>query len=266
LQYIGFLLAGLIGITLGLVGGGGSILTTPVLVYVLGIEPLMATTYSLFVVGATATLGGLQNLRQKQVSIPSAFWFMLPSLGTVYLTRRYLLPFLPNTWHILGLNLPKSAGIMLLFAGMMLIASWSMLATGNPESNEYQSPNSSMLMIFVGTIVGILTGIMGAGGGFLIIPALVLYARMPMRKAVGTSLVIIALNTSIGFMSSYITEHLHIDWQFLFVFTGLAICGLFLGNYIGFFLSGKTLKKTFGYVILTIGCYVLIAEIWKLLH
>ncbi len=265
MYYIGFLLAGLIGITLGLVGGGGSILTTPVLVYILGIEPLLATTYSLFVVGCTATLGGIQSLKQKRVSIPSAFWFMLPSFGTVYLTRRYMLPYLPNTWYVFGLSLSKATGIMLLFSAMMLIASWSMLGTGTSESHETPSSNANMLMVFAGTIVGILTGIMGAGGGFLIIPALVVYARMEMRKAVGTSLVIIALNTSIGFASSFITQHPHIDWNFLLTFTSLAICGLFLGNYIGHYLSGKTLKKTFGYVILTIGLYILIAEVINLI-
>lgn len=267
MYYIGLFLAGLIGITLGLVGGGGSILTTPVLVYVVGIEPLLATTYSLFVVGSTATLGGLENLRQKRVSIPSAFWFMLPSFGTVYLTRRYMLPYLPNTWHIFGLALPKATGIMLLFAVMMLVASWSMLTGGSPsENNEYQpNTNANMLMVFVGTIVGILTGIMGAGGGFLIIPALVLYARMEMRKAVGTSLVIIALNTTIGFASSVVTQHPHIDWQFLLIFTGIAVVGLFVGNYIGQFLSGKTLKKTFGYLILTIGMYILVEEVITLM-
>ena len=194
-QILGYLGALLIGIVLGLIGGGGSILTVPILVYLLQINPVTATAYSLFVVGSSALVGTLRNIPKKTVDFRTAFVFALPAFISVYLTRRFLVPAIPEEiFNIGNFTLTKNLGIMVFFALIMLFASFSMIRNkkeGNDASEKvsYNYP----LIIIEGIVVGTLTGIVGAGGGFLIIPALVLFAKLPMKKAVATSLLIIAI-------------------------------------------------------------------------
>jgi len=262
LEILGYFGALLIGVVLGLIGGGGSILTVPVLVYLMAINPVTATAYSLFVVGTSALVGALRNLPKKLIDFRTAIVFAIPAFIAVYLTRMYLVPAIPEEiFSIGGLMITKNIGIMLFFAIIMVIASISMITqkrtvdTGEEQKVQYNYP----LIILEGIVVGLLTGIVGAGGGFLIIPALVLLAKLPMKKAVATSLLIIAFKSLIGFIGD--VQNLEIDWPFLLIFTAISIGGIWLGVYLNKFIDGKKLKKGFGWFVLVMGIYIILSEL-----
>lgn len=259
---LGYFGALLIGVVLGLIGGGGSILTVPVLVYLLSVNPVTATAYSLFVVGTSSLIGSIKNFQKKRVDIRTAVVFSIPAFIGVYITRKYMLPALPENLFSVGtLTITKDIGIMLFFALIMVVASVSMIKEQKenlitPEKVKFNYP----LIILEGAIVGVLTGIVGAGGGFLIIPALVILAKLPMKRAVATSLVIIAVKSLIGFIGD--VENLDIDWIFLLIFTSISVFGIFLGIYLNRFVNGRKLKKSFGWFVLLMGIYIFLKEIF----
>jgi len=261
IEILGYFCALLIGSTLGLIGGGGSILTMPVLVYILGIEPILATAYSLFVVGLSALVGTLRNLRTGNLDLMTGIVFAIPSFISVYYTRRFIIPAIPDEIFTIGtFILSKEMGIMLFFAFIMLLASISIIrGRKNSEGNQNKSFNFPAI-ILEGLFVGALTGLVGAGGGFLIIPALVLLAGLPMKKAVGTSLMIIAIKSLIGFTGDLSTS-LAIDWAFLSTFSLLAIIGMVIGLYLNKFMEGEKLKKSFGYFVFLMAIFVLLKEL-----
>ncbi|MGB5273600.1 MAG: sulfite exporter TauE/SafE family protein, partial [Flavobacteriaceae bacterium] len=212
LEILGYVGALLIGVVLGLIGGGGSILTVPVFVYLLFINPVVATAYSLFVVGVASLVGALQNIRKGLVDFKTAIVFAIPAFIAVYATRKYMVPAIPDElFTVGGFLVTKDIGIMVFFALIMLLASYSMIkgkCKNCDDENavvEYNFP----LIVLEGFVVGVITGIVGAGGGFLIIPALVMLAKLPMKKAVATSLLIIAIKSLIGFIGD--VENLDID-------------------------------------------------------
>ena len=260
---LGYFGALIIGVVLGLIGGGGSILTVPILVYLLFINPVTATAYSLFVVGISSLVGAIKNIKKGLVDFKTAIVFAIPAFIAVYVTRRFLVPAIPEELFTIGNFLvTKNIAIMLFFAIIMLVASFSMIKNNRKNSDEnaviqYNYP----LIIVEGFVVGILTGIVGAGGGFLIIPALVLLAKLPMKKAVATSLLIIAIKSLIGFIGD--VENLEIDWVFLLSFTAISVVGIFLGMYLSNFIEGKKLKKGFGWFVLIMGIYIIIKELTK---
>jgi uncharacterized membrane protein YfcA len=259
-EYIGYLLAIVIGISLGLIGGGGSILTLPVLVYLLGINPVLSTAYSLFIVGATSLAGAFTYLKKGLVSYKTAVLFSIPSFIAVFLTRKYLMPLIPEyLFSVAGIDVSKNLAIMVLFAVVMLMASYSMITDKAPEAaSEGQTNYNFLLIVLEGFVVGTLTGIVGAGGGFLIIPALVILVRLPMKMAVGTSLVIIAAKSLIGFLGDLGNQA--IDWHFLLTLTGLSIAGIFIGSQMTRFIPGEKLKSSFGWFVLVMGVYILVKE------
>lgn len=260
---LGYLGAVLIGLVLGLIGGGGSILTLPVLVYLFGIEPVIATAYSLFIVGVAAVAGTLKNMSQKLVDFKTALIFALPAFIAVYLTRRYLVPALPDPLLNIGdWSLSKDVGIMVFFAIIMVLASISMIRDRReePETDQDLEPQYNYpLIVLEGFVVGVLTGIVGAGGGFLIIPALVLLAKLPMKKAVATSLLIIAIKSLIGFVGDL--QVLDIDWAFLLIFAALSVGGIFVGVWLNQIVPGKKLKKGFGWFVLVMGVFIVMREL-----
>lgn len=261
IEILGYVGALVIGLTLGLIGGGGSILTVPILVYALALNPVIATAYSLFVVGTTSLVGAVKNMRKGMVDFKTAIIFAIPAFIAVYLTRAFLIPAIPvELFEVNGFTVTKNLGIMLFFAIIMLLASISMIRNKRPEGDEnsvisYNYP----LIIIEGFIVGTITGIVGAGGGFLIIPALVLLAKLPMKKAVATSLFIIAIKSLIGFIGD--VQNLDIDWTFLSIFTAISVVGIFLGIWLNKFIDGKKLKKAFGWFVLVMGIYIIYKEI-----
>ncbi|WP_370001130.1 sulfite exporter TauE/SafE family protein [Winogradskyella sp.] len=263
-EILGYVGALIVGLVLGLIGGGGSILTVPILVYLIGLNPIVATAYSLFVVGVTSIIGAFQNFKKGLVDVKTAVIFALPAFIAVYLTRRYLVQMIPEEVFSVGdFVVTNSVFIMVLFALIMLLASFSMIRDKRKEithtDKETQSYNYPLIAI-EGLVVGILTGLVGAGGGFLIIPALVLLAKLPMKKAVGTSLLIIAVKSLIGFLGDI--PNMDIDWYFLLIFTTLSIIGIVLGVYLSKFISGKKLKKGFGYFTLIMAVYIIYKEIF----
>lgn len=257
----GYLGALLIGMVLGLIGGGGSILTVPIFVYILGIEPVLATAYSLFVVGSSAMVGAIRNLKKGMVELKTAIVFSIPAFIAVYVARKYLLPAIPDTLlDTSNFVLSKSMGIMLLFAIIMLLASISMIRGRKEGPIEESTPSFNYPMIILeGLGVGLLTGIVGAGGGFLIIPALVLLAKLPMKKAVATSLLIIGVKSLIGFIGD--VQNLNIEWGFLMTFTSLSIVGIFLGIWLNKFIEGAKLKKAFGWFVLIMALIIVMQEL-----
>lgn len=257
---LGYLAALLIGLVLGLIGGGGSILTVPILVYLINIDPVTATAYSLFVVGATALVGTFRNFPKKLVDFKTGLVFAAPALLAVYFTRLYFVPAIPQSLFTVGsFEVTKDNGIMVLFAIIMLLAAYSMIKNKRgEEAVEQEQSFNYPLIVLEGVVVGFLTGLVGAGGGFLIIPALVLLAKLPMKKAVATSLMIIAVKSLIGFVGD--VQNMKIDWAFLLLFTALSIVGIFLGIYLNNWIDGKKLKKAFGWFVLLMGVYIIYME------
>jgi uncharacterized membrane protein YfcA len=259
---IGFAAAILIGTSLGLIGGGGSILTVPVLVYILGVNPVLATAYSLFVVGSTSLVGAATYMRKGLVNYKTALVFAVPSFIAVFLTRKFLVPALPDPLFTVGeAIITKNIGIMVFFALIMLAASYSMITAKKCVDCDEDEPvafNFPMIAL-EGSVVGVITGIVGAGGGFLIIPALVLLAKLPMKMAVGTSLLIIAAKSLIGFLGDLSTQT--IDWQMLLIFTGLSIVGIFIGSALSKKINEKVLKTGFGWFVLVMGIYIITKEL-----
>lgn len=265
MEILGYSLAALVGISLGLIGSGGSILTVPILVYIMGVDPVLATAYSLFIVGTTALVGGTQSAIQKKVDFKTVFIFGIPSIAAVYATRMWLVPFIPNELFWLGtLVITKPIALMLLFAVVMIMASISMIKPSkksNEDEEEKPMQYNYPMILMEGTVVGILTGLVGAGGGFLIIPALVLLAKMPMKLAVGTSLFIIAAKSLIGFTGD-LQGNSHIDWTLLGIFTAFAVAGIFVGIYLSKKIAGSKLKTSFGWFVLVMGIYIIIKELF----
>lgn len=320
MEIIGYVASLIIGISLGLIGGGGSILTVPVLVYLFGVEPVLATAYSLFIVGSTSLVGAYPKYKKGLINLKTAFIFGVPAIAAVFATRKFIVPLIPDTVFQLGdFAVTKGLLMMLLFAVLMVFASVSMIRKKDEEvidivhdlpveegpGNEQTLVHSFSkqenditvtpyagtavanvavsrvavgtipvggveiqskqvfnypLILVEGIVVGILTGLVGAGGGFLIIPALVLLSKLPMKQAVGTSLLIIAAKSLIGFTGDL--SHYTMNWTLLIIVTLIAIAGIFIGNWLTNKVSSDKLKKGFGWFVLVMGIYIIIKEIF----
>jgi len=252
-----YLSALIVGFVMGLLGGGGSILTIPIFVYMFGIAPVLATAYSLFVVGSAATVGTIKNFQHKTIHLPIGLLFGIPSFIGTYITRRYILQSLPDTLlTVVDLNLSKDLFIMLLFATIMLMASISMIHNKNQESVNRVIDNSHSIFILV---LGLITGFVGAGGGFIIVPALIFLTRLPVKVAIGTSLFIIMMKSFIGFLGDLQTTSM--DWEFLITFSILAALGIMIGVQVAKLTKAKNLKTIFGWFILIVGIYIIFKEL-----
>ena len=266
LPTLGYFAAIFIGLSLGIMGGGGSILTVPVLVYLMGVSPVLSTAYSLFVVGSTSVVGASGYFRKGLVSIPTALVFLLPSLAAVFAVRKLLMPAIPHElFTVDGLTVTKDLLVLVAFAVLMVVAAASMIRSKQAEQvldDElgHKAPLNYPLVLGIGLVVGTLTGFVGAGGGFLIIPALVLGARLPMKLAVGTSLAIIALNSLIGFTGD-LSAGTPIAWPFLLGFLAFALAGIVAGTYLARFIPGDRLRPAFGWFTLAMGTFILLREL-----
>lgn len=258
MEIAGYIASLLIGVSLGLVGGGGSILTVPVLVYLFAVSPTVAISYSLFIVGATSLVGAFNNYRKGLVNIRTALLFGSSSITTVFVARKFIIPFLPDVFFAIGsFEVHHALFVMVMFAVLMVAASVSMIRNKKVAAEEKKNSNSIVLVIY-GVLIGLVTGFLGAGGGFLLIPALVILMKLPMREAIGTSLLIIALNSLIGFLGD-IGRH-PIDWTFILIISSIAITGIFIGGYFNQKVNAAKLKKGFGWFVLVMGVYIIIRE------
>jgi uncharacterized membrane protein YfcA len=264
LTIFGLLSSTVIGISLGLIGGGGSILTVPVLVYLFKVDPVLATAYSLFIVGLSSLVGAFPKYKAGMIDLKTAVVFGIPSIIAVFLTRKVLVPAIPATlFEVGGISVTKALAMMILFAVLMVAASVSMIRDKKKEETLSSEPRvfNYPMILLEGAVVGVLTGLVGAGGGFLIIPALVMLSKLPMKQAVGTSLLIIAAKSLIGFTGDVSENAANMDWVLLSVVTGLAIIGIFIGNQLSKKVDGAALKKGFGWFVLVMGIYIIIKEL-----
>ncbi|HFK5570558.1 sulfite exporter TauE/SafE family protein [Elizabethkingia meningoseptica] len=258
MEVAGYIASVLIGVSLGLIGGGGSILTVPVLVYLFSLNTIQATTYSLFIVGATSVAGAVSYFRKGWVDFKTVITFGFPSVAAVFISRNFLLPAIPQELIRTGnITITKDTFLMLLFAILMVVASYKMIRQ-NKQADLKDNKSGYLMVVLQGILIGTLTGLIGAGGGFLIIPALVGMLGMPMKSAIGTSLAIIAINSLSGFLFSL--SHTSIHWLFLLGITFMAVVGIFIGSYISRRIDGKKLKPAFGWFILIMGFYILAKE------
>jgi uncharacterized membrane protein YfcA len=258
MEVIGFVAAAFIGVSLGLIGGGGSIITVPVLVYLFSIPPSLATSYSLFIVGFSSLVGAYKNYKKGLISFKTAFLFGASSITTVYLTRRLIIPQIPSVFTIGTLHLTQPFVIMIVFAILMLAVSFSMISHRH-ITYHLQNELDIFLLVSCGIGIGLITGFLGAGGGFLLVPALVLIMRLPMKQAIGTSLLIIAFNCLIGFTGDI--GHYTIQWLFLLSVTVIAVSGLIVGDALNKKINGDKLKKAFGWFVLIMSIYIIVREI-----
>jgi uncharacterized membrane protein YfcA len=261
MEIAGYLAAVLIGVSLGLIGGGGSILTVPVFVYLLHVHPLLATTYSLFVVGSCSLVGSVRSYYKRLIDFRVVLYFGLPSLLSVFIVRRFVLPMIPDHLFSIGeLVVDKGVFLMVLFALLMLAAAASMIQSGEKPLAAGVPKEGKTGLLLQGLLVGAVTGLLGAGGGFLIIPSLVLISKLPMKIAVGSSLTIMAISSFFGFFSTL--SHYTINWLQLLLFTGIAVLGIFVGTAFSDKIPGQSLKKGFGWFVLAIGLFILVRELF----
>jgi len=262
MEFIGYAASIIMGLSLGLIGGGGSILTVPILVYLFDVDPVLATAYSLFVVGLTSLVGSYSHFKTGNVHLKTALVFGIPSIISVYATRKFIVPVIPDPVFSVGsITFTKPLFVMVLFAVLMLLASVSMISKPKKSATEKGEINYNYPIIFLeGLLVGGVTGLVGAGGGFLIIPALVLLAGLPMKQAVGTSLLIIALKSLIGFTGD-LGAGQAIDYKFMLIFSAFAMVGILAGSYLTRFIPNEKLKPAFGWFVLVMGLYILAKEL-----
>lgn len=259
MEYFGYFASIIVGLSLGLIGGGGSILTIPILVYLFKIEPELATSYSLFIVGLTALSGGYSHYKLGNLNIKSALYFAVPSLFSILIIREVIFPQIASTlFTIASYAVSKDLLIMIVFAVLMMGAALSMIR--EKKAPQATTATNYKQLGLIGFLVGIVTGFLGAGGGFLIIPALLIFANLPMKQAVGTSLLIIFINSAIGFAGDLYTGTA-IDYQFLLTLSAMAFVGMFVGIQLSKKIDGDKLKPIFGWFVLVMGIYIITKEI-----
>jgi uncharacterized membrane protein YfcA len=263
MELIGFICATLVGISLGILGSGGSILTLPIMVYLMNINPVDATGLSLFIVGVTSAIGGLTYVQKKLVDLKTAVIFSVPSIISVFLTRKFIVSLIPDP-VISGPSflLTKDLLILLSFSILMVFVGLNMISIANknePDIKECREYNYPWLAV-IGLASGVLTGVFGVGGGFIIIPALVMFAKIPVRMSVGTSLLIIAFNSLSGFIEEVMARHSMINYRFLLLFAVCSVAGIFIGFRISMRLKPAELKKIFGWFIIVMGTCMFVKE------
>ncbi|MEJ7740920.1 MAG: sulfite exporter TauE/SafE family protein [Chitinophagaceae bacterium] len=259
MEIAGYIASLLIGISMGLIGGGGSILTIPILVYLFAVSPTLAISYSLFIVGFTSLVGAYNNYRKGLVNFKTVLLFGSSSITTVFIARKFIIPYLPDVFFKIGsFEVTHSLFVMVVFAILMLAASVSMIRSRKVVA-EKQVKEKPWVLVMYGVLIGLVTGFLGAGGGFLLIPALVILMKLPMKEAIGTSLLIIAFNSLIGFLGD-IGRH-PIEWKFIIIVTAIAIAGIFIGGYFNQKVNSDRLKKGFGWFVLVMGIYIIVKEL-----
>lgn len=261
MEIVGYIASLFIGVSLGLIGAGGSILTLPVMVYLFHVPVMEATSYSLFIVGLTSLLGAGYQYKQEQVNGKVAIIFCLASLTVVSLIRRYVMPSVPpQLFTMYGVPVTSALISMVLFSILMMAAAFAMIR--RKRSGETPMPPSSRnlpRLWLCGIVVGVVTGFLGAGGGFILIPSLVLLLGLPMKEAIGTSLLIIALNSLVGFALDL--HHVAVEWKLLGYVTLFAAAGILAGMALGKKLSAQKLKISFGWFVMALGIVILLKEL-----
>lgn len=261
----GYLSAISIGLSLGLIGGGGSILTVPILVYFFNIDPVLATTYSLCIVGLTSAVGAYSCYKKGNIIFEIALLFGIPSLTMVFIMRKWVMPAIPHLiGYIGGHEITKPDLLMGIFALLMITTAIVMIKSKSKASDEeaYSTPNKPLL-VMQSLIVGAITGFVGVGGGFLIIPSLVMFAGIPIKKAVGTSLMIMTISSLLG-VTGDLASHVAVNYPFLFAFSLFTITGILAGTYFSRYVKDSSLKQSFGWFVLCMGIFIIFRSVCHL--
>jgi uncharacterized membrane protein YfcA len=265
-ETFGYAAAVFVGLILGLIGAGGAILTVPIMVYLMGVNPVLATVYSLFIVGTTTLAGSVSYIKNGLVNFRTSLAFAIPSVISIFITRKIILPSLPEViFKTDNFTFTKDHVVLFLFAVVMLMSSISMIfkKVKEADTDHYVKVTDYIKLSLYGIFVGLLSGMVGAGGGFLIVPALIFLAKIPVKSAIGTSLLIIASNSLAGFAGDLSGNYI-IDWKLLLIFLGFALIGIISGSYLTKFISGENIKKTFGWFVLIMGIYIIVRELLSL--
>jgi uncharacterized membrane protein YfcA len=257
LGYLGALLTGLV---LGLLGGGGAAVSIPILVYAFGVPASVATGYSLLIVAFTALLGTVQNIRLKLVRYSALIKCGLPALISIYIMRRFLIHSIPNVFFTVhGFVMTKNSFILLLLAFFMVLVARNMIVAAKPKTDEPE-PAPYLLILIQSILIGLFTGLVGAGGGFLLIPLILSAEPMEFRNATATSLTLVTLNSFIGFLGD-MQSNSQMDLTFLLAFMGCSIVGVLTGITIATRIDNKKLRLVFGYTMMVIAIYIIIREV-----
>lgn len=261
MEALGYVASLVMGITIGLLGGGGSILTVPILVYLFAIRPSEASTASLFIVGCISLIASVQYKIKNVADWKTGILFSLPSLVGIFVARSVVLPVIPDVIELpFGISLEKDSLILVTFAVLMIAASTSMIRVRSLSAVETRT-QSTVLVGLQGMVVGFVTGFVGAGGGFLILPVLVNVLMLPMKVAIGTSLFIIAINSLFGFSVSALSGAAIIDWHVQLMVLALGLAGSFIGAKLSGKMDEQKLKKMFGWFILSMGVIIILERV-----
>jgi uncharacterized protein len=253
--------ATLTGIVLGLLGGGGALLSIPVLVYLFHIEPQLATSYSLILIAVSASSGAYQNIRKKLVDYNAALYYGIPSVISVYVVRRWVMPNLPKVIFSIGnYSVDKNLFILIVLAVVMFIAAYKMITSKNADGDEKEHTINHLHLAFFAVLIGAFLGLVGAGGGFLMVPALMYFANVHTKKAIGTSLVLVSVNSFIGFAGD-LRSNVQIDWPFFFTFLFFSVTGVLIGHYLATYIHNNKLKRYFGWFILITAVFIIAKEV-----
>lgn len=257
MKLIGYFLAACIGLSLGLLGGGGSVLALPILVYIMGIEPKPAIAMTLIIVGIVSLIGTIPHWQKGNVNLKKALMFgSATMIGSFLGAKLASLPFITDTFQLI------------LFSVMMLLAAILMIKKEDQKLDKVKGKNPLipeliaryfwLIFISQGLGIGILTGLVGVGGGFAIVPALVLLGKTPIKEAIGTSLLIISFNSVAGFLG-YL-GHFPCACNIVTSFTILAGLGTFIGAYFSQFIPPQKLQKSFGYFLIAVSVFILVKQ------
>ena len=261
MEVIGFTLAFIIGIVMGLIGAGGSILSSGLMVYIFGLNPVISASYTLVNVGVISLIGAIQYYRKNLMDITTGLLFSIPAIVTVLGMRAFVMPAVPAVlFQYHGVIVSKDLAIMLVLAALMIVIAWNMMRKNPSITKPKQTMVNKSAIMFIGLIVGILTGVVGVGGGFIIVPALFFFTGLDMKTAVGTSLFSITLNTMVGFLGDYAAGVCY-NWEFLIKFIAVTVTGMFISGLLVHKIPTESLKKLFGVVILSLGCWIIIKEL-----
>lgn len=250
-----------IGLVLGLLGSGGSMLSIPVLVYLFSMDVVAASSYSLFIVGITSIMGVWLKQKNQMVDIPSGMLFGGTSVVAIFVVRHWILPNVPEVILVNTFQITKRMLILTVFAALVMISAVVGIVKGQATENQSGSQRKGYLLP-IGFVTGLVVGFVGAGGGFLILPALLVFGRLPFRAAVGTTLLVIVLNSLTGFAGDALSYSL--DWQFLTIVTSLAMGGMLLGNFTHRRIPVYHLRLSFSWLMLTLGVWILTHELFDI--
>ncbi len=249
---VGLVVSLIIGVVLGLVGGGGSILTVPLVHYFFGESLFLATTYSLFVVAVAAGTGVVTRIKDRQIDFKGGIVFVIPSMITAFLIRRYVMEMFPVTFPIGKFDVSRDVLIAVLLVTVMFYTAFRTLFS---RKQAVGGSVSAPVVILFGILTGLLSGFIGAGGGFIIVPIL-LRMGLEMKKAVGTSMFIVAIQSAVALVGDFMGKNLShenaIDWQLLLMITGMTVAGVLIGGVLQKRFSGKMLRNFFSIVLICV--------------